>query len=67
MACEKESRDPREPEIRGQRQPSGCDRGNLWLALMITSLGTSRNNWETFSRGTEINQVKRHCNLNVEL
>lgn len=66
MACEQESRDPREREIRGRGSPLVVTGENLWLAHTITSLGTSRNNWETFSRGTEINQVKRHCNLNIE-
>lgn len=54
----------KEKEDRGS--PLVVTGGNLWLAHMITSLGTSRDNWETFSRGTEINQVKRHCNLSIE-
>lgn len=54
----------KEKEDRGS--PLVVTGGNLWLAHMIASSGTSRDNWETFSRGTEINQVKRHCNLSIE-
>ena len=54
MACEQENGGPRKTEEEGG--------GNFRVALFGDF--QKKKNWETFCRGTEINQVRRHRNLN---